>query len=136
MCRVRQRIWSRPFSEASQRSRTNVHNATNNLVKLTILTDTCFLLKAHMLTHTGEKKHKCAQCEKAFGHGHVLKRHMLTHTGEKSHKCAQCNNQFGKADHLNRHMLLHCEKIHKCIECNKSFNRTTTVHRGERNPIM
>ena len=35
-------------------------------------------LKRHLITHTGEKLHKCAQCSKSFGHAASLKTHLIT----------------------------------------------------------
>ena len=34
-----------------------------------------------------------------------LKNHMMIHTGEKLHKCAQCSKSFGRAGHLKKHLV-------------------------------
>ena len=96
-------------------------------------------LSRHLLTHSGERSHKCAQCDKSFGQASHLKRHILTHSGVKMHKCAQCNKSFGQAFDLKAHMLSHTgEKPHKCTQCNYStttgqaLNFHIRTHTGEK----
>ena len=36
------------------------------------------------------QNNKCAQCGKTFSQPEHLRSHLLTHTEEKSHKCAEC----------------------------------------------
>ena len=40
-------------------------------------------LKNHIMIHTGEKLHKCAQCSKSFDRAGHLKEHLVTHSGDK-----------------------------------------------------
>ena len=71
-------------------------------------------LKAHMLTHTGEKPHQCEHCGNAFARQSDLKKHMLTHTGEKPHQCEHCGKAFARQSTLKTHMLTHTgEKPHR-----------------------
>lgn len=37
-------------------------------------------------SHTGEKPHKCDQCDKKYSHKIDLKRHMMLHSGNKAYK--------------------------------------------------
>lgn len=37
-------------------------------------------------SHSGEKPHKCDQCDKKYSHKIDLKRHMMLHTGNKPYK--------------------------------------------------
>ena len=41
-------------------------------------------IKTHVLSHTGEKKHKCKACDKTFTHSGDLNKHVFIHTGEKT----------------------------------------------------
>ena len=41
------------------------------------------ILKNHMLTHSGEKSHRCTQCKKTNQESGDLRAHFLIHTGEK-----------------------------------------------------
>ena len=60
-----------------------------------------------MITHSGEKVHKCAECNKSFGEAGTLKQHMLTHSGVKAHTCSECEKSFGRATNLRVHILTH-----------------------------
>lgn len=41
------------------------------------------------MTHTGEKKHQCCDCERAFFKKSELIRHQKCHLGEKPYRCAK-----------------------------------------------
>ena len=85
-------------------------------------------LKIHMVIHSGEKLHKCAQCNKSFNQVGNLKRHFLAHSGKKLHNCAQCSKSFTEAATLKRHLLTHSgEKTNKCAQCNYSTALTDTL---------
>ena len=71
-----------------------------------------------MVTHTGEKVHKCEECVDSFGQAGDLKRHKLIHSGEKPHKCTQCDYASSRAGHLRGHIKTHSlEKSKKCKWC-------------------
>ena len=45
-------------------------------------------------THSGDKPHKCAHCEKAYARNVELKIHMRIHSEERPHKCDICDKAF------------------------------------------
>ena len=92
-----------------------------------------------MITHTGEKEHKCVECGHLFGRVGHLKHHLLTHSGKKLHTCLECKKSFGEAGTLRMHMITHTEeRVHKCAECGDSFVQAAHVkthmltHSGEK----
>lgn len=48
----------------------------------------------------------CPFCERGFGSKRDLGRHLLTHTGEKPHKCDVCLKKFRLSHHLKKHKLI------------------------------
>ena len=81
--------------------------------------------QAHLKTRPREKRYKCNQCDYAFIKTVNLWKNLLTHAGEKNHKCDhsrdifyksdQCDFASAKAGNLRRHFITHGkEKSHKC----------------------
>ncbi|XP_070177646.1 zinc finger protein 135-like [Littorina saxatilis] len=96
----------------------------------TTKTHSCYDLKQHVVTHTGERPNRCAQCNLFFCNPSRLKRHMSIHTGERPCKCAQCNSSFRDSWKLKRHMVIHTgKKPHRCPQCNASFKRPDYLRR-------
>ena len=78
-----------------------------------------------MVTHTGEKVHKCEECVDSFGQAGDLKRHKLIHSGEKPHKCTQCDYATAQTGYLRDHIKTHStEKPNKCKD---TINWSTPV---------
>ena len=59
----------------------------------------------HMLTHSGEKPHKCTECKKWSSQAGNLSTHKLIHTGENTHTCAQCKKSFRQTGKLMEHIF-------------------------------
>ena len=92
-----------------------------------------------MITHTGEKVHKCAECGGSFGRAGNLKSHILTQKKETPHKCTQCDYACPEAGNLTWHMKTHSlQKPNECKWCEYSsitksdLSRHLLTHSGER----
>ena len=73
-------------------------------------------------TPSGDKMHKCSECQKSFGRAYHLKMQMIIHGKGKVHSSVQCSKSFGQAGNMKAHMLTHSGmKAHTCSECKKSF---------------
>lgn len=70
----------------------------------------------HKLSHTGEKKHVCAECGKSFSIRSNLTVHMRVHTGETPYHCSLCPKKFYDSNGLKRHRLVHERRDEKVEE--------------------
>ncbi|XP_061561390.1 zinc finger protein 391-like [Phycodurus eques] len=98
-----------------------------------------FVLKKHMIVHSGEKRFSCSDCGKRFTWKVHLKTHARTHTGEKPFACSLCDKQFAQKTHLRTHTRIHTgEKPFACSVCNSRFSERSGLakhmrtHTGEK----
>lgn len=59
--------------------------------------------KAHMVTHSDEKRHICPVCSKAFKLPGTLKMHLNQHTGEHPYSCQFCPKTFASSGNYYTH---------------------------------
>lgn len=76
--------------------------------------NTLYCLKIHKRQHTGETPHSCSVCEKGFADPKVLKQHIKIHTNEKAHLCSICGKGFRRMHHLKTHMITHSKGQTAC----------------------
>ena len=78
-----------------------------------------------MLTHSGEKRFSCTQCEYSCKRASHLKQHIRTHSGEKPFKCDQCDYSCAHSGDLKVHKRTHTgEQPYTCNQC--SFSSKTS----------
>lgn len=79
-------------------------------------------LKDHFdIQHLGIKKFKCSYCNKLFGRISTLKAHIRTHTGEKKYKCKieGCEKYFAEKGNMHIHTRRHMLRLLKGKKCEK-----------------
>ncbi|XP_055592131.1 zinc finger protein 791-like [Uranotaenia lowii] len=80
-------------------------------------------MKQHMTVHSGERKHVCPYCQKAFAQMGNFKCHLNIHTGYKPYQCSDCDKAFGDPTALKLHKINHDPDSTKfvCEICEASF---------------
>ncbi|XP_058823404.1 zinc finger protein ZFP2-like [Topomyia yanbarensis] len=98
-----------------------------------------FVLKNHMLRHTGEKMHACDKCDARFYQKNMLNVHKRRHSNERRYNCDSCEKRFKSKSLLNTHNKIHLgEKSHVCQVCGKGFTLSwqlkahTRIHTNEK----
>lgn len=93
------------------------------------------VLKRHMDTHTGEKRHQCPHCETCFAQKTNLQQHInrMHLNGERQHKCHLCKRSFNHVSGLSRHLVAHAGVTFSCKECGRQFNDRSAVQRHIQN---
>ncbi|XP_060044677.1 zinc finger protein PLAGL1 isoform X2 [Erinaceus europaeus] len=62
----------------------------------------------HMATHSPQKSHQCAHCEKTFNRKDHLKNHLQTHDPNKmAFGCEECGKKYHTVLGYKRHLALH-----------------------------
>ena len=71
------------------------------------------------MTHTGEKPHKCTECDKAFIRRSDLIMYQRTHSGDKPYQ-SHCDKVFSDKGELNTHLRAQTvEKPYNCSQCDR-----------------
>lgn len=93
--------------------------------------------KAHLLTHSPEKKFKCQVCNKTYKTLSNLNYHAKSHNEKLPFNCDICQKGFLRKEHLEAHMNMHNGlKPFNCPICDKKFGSQKNldahvrVHKG------
>ena len=81
-----------------------------------------------MKIHSGERPHKCEDCDKAFISRSALTRHRVKHTGKIGYWCEVCGKGFTRWSSLSTHKLVHTdERPYQCDECDRAFKYNVSL---------
>jgi ferredoxin len=71
---------------------------------------------------SGEKSHKCGECNAVFKTNARLKEHIIIHTGNKPFTCELCDKSYNSRSNLRKHKELHKNLEVECYHCPKVFS--------------
>jgi len=75
------------------------------------------------------RPHLCNMCGKAFHTAFQLGVHIRRHTGDKRHKCTYCDKAFVTRDARLTHEAIHEEKKFLCDLCGRGYNSNQDLRR-------
>ena len=85
-------------------------------------------LATHMHIHTGDKPYQCSACTKAFAQSSTLATHMRIHTGDTPYQCTVCTKAFTQSSTLASHLRIHTgDTPYQCSVCTKAFTQSGTL---------
>lgn len=93
-----------------------------------------YKMLVHVRTHTNEKPHRCAQCDKSFSRAENLKIHARSHTGERPYTCPVpgCNKAYSNSSDRFKHTRTHAvDKPYVCkVEgCPKRYTDPSSLRK-------
>jgi hypothetical protein len=97
----------------------------------------CVSIMSDHSTELQDKPFTCKVCSKGFEHTFLLRRHLVIHTGEQVYKCDFCSKSFSNRRARGAHQKIHVHpqirshaREYKCDICSKTFNdrRNLTKH--------
>lgn len=90
-------------------------------------------LRQHAKYHE-DKQLQCQYCDRKFHLKKGLKAHELTHTGEKRYPCRYCDKRFARSSVRATHERLHTnERPYCCNFCGKGYTSRAARHSHQQN---
>nr|XP_006818107.1 PREDICTED: asparagine-rich zinc finger protein AZF1-like [Saccoglossus kowalevskii] len=76
---------------------------------------------------SGERRHQCPVCLKAFPLSHHLKEHFRIHSGERPYQCKVCGQKFKQSSTLKTHQKRHFTKDALNVDTNDLYQNATDM---------
>uniref|UniRef100_A0A8D0GFG5 Zinc finger protein 408 n=1 Tax=Sphenodon punctatus TaxID=8508 RepID=A0A8D0GFG5_SPHPU len=85
-------------------------------------------LKKHRFVHSDHKPFLCTECGKSYSSEESFKAHVLGHQGVRPFRCMQCHKAYGTKRDLQEHQVLHTgQRPFTCPDCGKAFARRPSL---------